>query len=57
MDKKARENQIESAKKLVWMLDQSMEQKKEHADFCHIRSPGYIAAWTILHAEKTCTEL
>lgn len=52
MDKKARENQIESAKKLVWMLDQSMEQKKEHADFCHIRSPGYIAAWTILHAEK-----
>jgi hypothetical protein len=34
------------------MLDQSIKQDKEHADLCHIRSPGYIAAWTILHVEK-----
>jgi hypothetical protein len=52
LDKKARELQIESAKKVVSMLDQSMEQEKEHADLCHIRSPGYSAAWTILHVEK-----
>ncbi|KAJ4763687.1 Lipid-A-disaccharide synthase [Rhynchospora pubera] len=52
LDKKVQEMQIDSAKKIVRMLDRSMEQQKEHADLCHIRSPGYIAAWTILHAEK-----
>lgn len=56
LDKKVREIQIESAKKVLSMLDESLEQQKELADICPIRSPGYIAAWTILHAEKTSVE-
>ncbi|KAJ3696193.1 hypothetical protein LUZ60_001570 [Juncus effusus] len=53
LDESVRELQISSAKKVIEMLKQPMEDHaKDHTDFGHIKSPDHIASMTILHLQR-----